>query len=161
MRQSVLYFLGTRFGLVTIFSGSGCGVCDLGCSLSSRKATPFLPAGFRGARETAVLGHRRRCGGPPLHPVCAESWGLRRTLGPLSPRRTCVLPAPVSSLTASSPLPHVAGRGAWGWAPTAGTRAAVSCVFNPVTGHLSSPSLGQRPPHWPSVNAPILHHDFR
>ena len=45
-RQSVLYFLGTRFRSMTIFSGSGCGVHDLGCSLWSRN--PFPASGVWG-----------------------------------------------------------------------------------------------------------------
>lgn len=48
----------------------------------------------------------------------------------------------------SLPLPHAAGCAPWGWAPMAGTRAAVSCVFNPMKrAFCPVPAWDKRPPH--------------
>ena len=123
-RQSVLHFLGTRFRSMTIFSGSGCGVHDLGCSLWSRN--PFPASGVWGCLGNSRPEAPAWLRGSPSPALCVRSPGDFAAFAGVAVPPALVCPP--------CPLPRVAGCGPGGWAPTAGTRAAVSCVFNPMTG---------------------------
>lgn len=108
---------------MTIFSGSGCGVHDLGCSLWSRN--PFPANGVQGCLGNSHPGAPAWLRGSPFPALCVQTPGdFAAFAGVAFPPALVCLPYL---------LPRLAGCGAGGWAPTAGTRAAVSCVFNPMT----------------------------